>query len=210
MRKLITIPLSLAIIAVIGMLCFSTFAIGIMLRTLHVFTKETVVAEVIMHPIQQDERGEFIIIEFTPYIEPDALTEVIKPDNSDVVKYGETKEYKIYGDTVAIRGPFIKLYDSLLLLNYNNTYKLALIEGEYRKKDNQGQGEGTEIYINGGFDEKWWFLNNDEAVFPYSFVIDRFTFSGDEEPGYYGTGRKKYEIVVTHDTITWNLKGTFD
>lgn len=205
--KWIRLPLSLAILLLIGVLCFSSVAIGIMLHALHVFTKETAVAEVVMSPMQEDENGEYIEIEFTPYIEQDALVSAINPDNDGVIQFGKTQTYKIYGDTVAIRGPFIKLHDGLLFLNFSNVYKLALIEGEYRRASNQDKGEGTEIPINDGFEDKWWFVNNDEATFPYNLVIDRFTFSGDEEPGFYGNEKKKYEIVVTHDTLTWNLKG---
>jgi hypothetical protein len=102
-----------------------------------------------------------------------------------------------------VRGPLIKLHPFWQILGYENVYKLALIEGEYRRRP--GSGEGTEILLNGGFDAAWWDFNHNEASPPYNLLIDRFTFSGDEEPGFFGQGKKRYEIVVTMDTITWNF-----
>lgn len=197
--KMVVIPLGIAVIAIAIGALISVASIAIMLRALHVFTEEKVVAEVVMYPIQADERGEYIEIEYTA---------VLSSDNG-VDQYGEEVTYKLYGDTVAIRGPFIKLHDTLLFIDYENVYKLTVIEGEYRRATNAGSGEGTEVTINGGFDDSWWNFNSREASFPFSLVIDRMTISGDEEFGFYGTGRKRYDIVVTHDTITWNLRGTF-
>ncbi len=200
--------ISLSLIAIVAVLV-AGLSIGLFLQALRAFTQETVVAEVIMSPIQQDENGEYIEIVFTPYVKPDALESALRPAVAGLANYGQPQTYKIYGDTVAIRGPFIKLHNGLLFLSFQNVYKLALIEGEYRRQNNPNAAEGTEIYINGGFDESWWLTNNNEAAFPYNLVIDRFTFSGDEEPGFYGTGRKRYDIVVTNDTLTWNLIGIF-
>ncbi len=205
MSKLIIILIVIALLAVM----IAGAAVGLFLHAVNVFTQETTVAEVIMSPIQQDENGEYIEITFTPYIQPDALETALRPVVADLSKYGQPEDYKIYGDTVSIRGPFIKLHNGLLFLNFQNVYKLALIEGEYRRGNNVNSREGTEIYINGGFDESWWFSNNNEGIFPYNLVIDRFTFSGDEEPGFYGSGKKRYDIVVTDDTLTWNLIGLF-
>lgn len=209
-RKWLAIPTSIIVTVSLAVAGFSLVAVAIMLHAVHVFTQETKVAEVIMSPIQEDENGEYIEIEFTPYLMPDALSATLNQGDSDVARIGQRQMYRIYGDTVAVRGPFLKLHDGLLLLNFENVYKLALIEGEYRRPANREQGEGTEVYLDGGFDESWWFTNNQEAVFPYNLVIDRFTFSGDEEPGFYGTGQKRYAIVVTRDTLTWNLEGIIE
>ncbi len=210
MRKIIAIPTGIIVTVSLAVAGFSLVAVAIMLHAVTVFTQETEVAEVIMSPIREDEQGEYIEIEFMPYLKPDGLSTVLNQGESDVTRFGQRETYRIYGDTVAVRGPFMKLHDGLLLLNFENVYKLALIEGEYRRGNNPNRREGTEIYINGGFDDSWWFTNNQEAVFPYSLVIDRFTFSGDEEPGFYGTGKKRYKIVVTRDTLTWNLEGIIE
>ena len=122
---------------------------------------------------------------------------------------GESQTYIVYGDTVAIRGPMITLQHLWRFVGFDNVYKLALIEGEYRMPG-ATQGEGSEFYINGGIEESWWDRNNQEAEFPYNLVIRRITLSGDEEFGFVGEGRKRYEIVVTNDTITWNFIGYLD
>lgn len=220
MRRILTSPLRLfgfirrklkwlmgSLVTVLGLgLCGSLIVIVGLLQSLFVLTSETVVAEVIMSPIQADEQGEYIDIAYTPVIYQSALSEIFSPSNpDDLQKLGQEQEYRIYGDTVGIEGPFIKLHDGLLFLNYSNVYKLTLIEGEYRLPQNANKGEGTEITINGGYDASWWNFNSNEAVAPYNMIVERFTFEGAREPGFRGTGKRKYEIVATFDTLTWNL-----
>lgn len=223
MRQILTSPLRLigfirrkmkwfmgSLVTLLGLgLCVSLIVIVGLLHSVFVLTSETVVAEVIMSPIQTDEQGDYIDIVFTPVIYPSALSEIFSPTDPDTIQnLGQEQAYRIYGDTVGIEGPFIKLHDGLLFLNYSNVYKLTLIEGEYRLPQNADMGEGTEIIINGGYDASWWNFNSNEATPPYNMVVDRFTFEGAREPGFRGTGKRKYEIVATFDTLTWNLVAT--
>jgi len=206
MARLVAIPMGLLGCGVLFFLCISVSAIALFLQSLSVLSGETVVAEVIMSPIQTDSRGDYIDIEFTPFIYQSALSEIFSPASpEDIQNLGQTQQYRLYGDTVGIEGPFVKLHDGLLFLNYSNIYKLTLIEGEYRLPENDDAGEGTEIIINGGYDPSWWDFNSGEATPPYNNIVDRFTFEGAREPGFRGTGKRKYEIVATFDTLTWNL-----
>jgi hypothetical protein len=196
---------ALAIVAVCA-LCTTTVLVALFLQTVSAFTRETAVAEVIMSPIQRDNNGEYIEIEFTPYTNQSALIEVFNPSDPaarPLLQPGLMQHYRLYGDVVAVRGPLITLHPGLQILGYQNVYKLALIEGEYRRSP--GRIEGSEAIINGGFEDFWWNANSSEAQFPYSTIINRITFSGDEEPGFYGSGRKRYQIVVTSSGITWNF-----
>jgi len=204
MGRVVKISLGTALLAVAAAACITSSVLALFLQTFSALTRETPVAQVVMVPIQSDDNGEYMDIEFTPYRFESSLAHVFNlQDTGSAGAPGETQTFKIYGDTVAVRGPLIKLHPGLLILNFENIYKLSLIEGEYRRASNAGR-EGTEITINGGFDDSWWNVNNQEANFPYNLIVDRFTFSGDEEPGFYGEGRKRYEIVVTMDAITWN------
>lgn len=156
--------------------------------------------------MQSDENGTFIEIEFTPYqLESAWETAISGADTPSEILLGETKEYKVYGDTVAVRGPLITLHQGWRILNFDNIFKLALIEGEYRVPGANRNVEGSEFSINGGFDEFWWNVNAQEAIFPYNTLIKRVTFSGDEEPGFVGANKKRYHIVITADSITWNF-----
>jgi hypothetical protein len=207
MTRLVKFALIAAAIIALSASCFAGASLALFLQTFTALTREVVVAEVVMSPIQSDENGQYMEIQYTPYANQSALLHIFNPDalSSEGTPPLEVPQtYKIYGDTAAVRGPLVKLYPSLLILNFNNIYKLALIEGEYRQSSNSG-GEGTEIPINGGFDDSWWNFNSREATFPYNMIVDRFTFSGDEEPGFYGSGKKRYQIVVTMDSITWNF-----
>jgi len=208
MGRVVKISMGTAVAAVILGVCFTSAALALWLQTFVALTRETPVAEVVMSPIQADDTGEYIQIEFTPYVTESALLHIFNREAAtapQTLEPGETQTYKIYGDTVAVRGPLIKLHPTLLILNFSNVYKLALIEGEYRRQSASNPSEGTEIPLNGGFDDSWWNFNSREATFPYNLIVDRFTFAGDEEPGFFGSGKKRYQIVVTLDSITWNF-----
>jgi hypothetical protein len=187
------------------LLALVLFAIPILL-SYSALTRETIVAEVIMSPMQSDEKGTYIEIEFTPYQLKSAWeTALSGNDAPSEITPNTTLEYKVYGDTVAIRGPLIALHQGWRILNFDNIFKLALIEGEYRVPNANRSAEGSEFPINGGFDEFWWNVNAQEATFPYNTLIKRVTFSGDEEPGFVGANRKRYHIVITSNSITWNF-----
>lgn len=201
--------LILAIIVALVSMGFAGFTLALFLQTYNALTRETPVAEVVMGPIQTDEKGPYMDIQFTPYAYQSALLHIFNPQDTQPggnPPLGTPQNYRVYGDTVAVRGPLVKLYPALLILNFNNVYKLSIIEGEYRQSGNAStQPEGSEFPINGGFDDSWWNFNSREALFPYNMIVDRFTISGDEEPGFYGTGKKRYQVVVTMDSITWNF-----
>jgi hypothetical protein len=192
--------------------CMSIAACGLLfafLATFNALTRETVVAEIIMSPIQSDNNGEYIEVVYTPYELKSAASEVLNRTDANSPQSlvrGTSQNFRLYGDTVAVRGPLIKLRSVLQILGYQNIYKLAVIEGEYRKNVDD-KLEGSDASLNGGFDAYWWDVNNNEASPPFSYVVDRVTFSGDEEPGFYGNYKKRYHIVVTMDTITWNYMG---
>ena len=184
--------------------CFLAFV----LQGYFALTHETVVAEVIMYPAQTDEFGMYIEIDFIPYETQSAIDNAINGDPDGRPAQREAERYKLYGDTVAIRGPLLTLRHSLRFLGFENVYKLAIIEGEYRMPG--AIGEGTEVEINGGVEASWWDRNDQEADFPYNTVIRRITLSGDEEFGFFEGPPKRYEIVVTNDTITWNFVGSVE
>lgn len=188
-----------SIVAVLGIALYG------LLHSFFVLADETAVAEVEMSPIQTDEQGEYINIVFSPYLRQSAFNELIDHSGEEKTPtLGNPQSYKIYGDTVGIEGPFIKFHFALGLLGFRNVYKLSLIEGEYRMPQNASAGEGSEFDIDGGYDASWWNFNTQEAQGLYNMIVDRFTFEGAREPGFYGTGKRRYEIVATFDTLTWN------
>ena len=194
------------IVILVSVVATLGIALLALLNSLFVLTAETAVAEVVMSPIQSDANGEYIDIEFSPYLRRSAASEIINQrDEEQAPTLGKPRRYRVYGDTVGIEGPFIKLHDVLVFLHFRNVYKLSLIEGEYRQPHNANAGEGSEIEIDGGYDASWWDFNSQVAQGLYNPVVDRFTFASALEPGFYGTGKRRYEIVATYDTLTWNL-----
>lgn len=209
MGKVVKISLGTSAVVILIATCLVSSILGLFLQTVFALTRETPVAEVIMSPLQTDATGQYMTIEFTPFIYPTALSDALRPQQAGAAyQRGAAETYKIYGDTVAVRGALIKLHPTLLIANFSNTYKLAVIEGDYRFPGPKPSHEASQYPLNGGFDASWWNLNNQEANFPYNILIDRFTFSGDEEPGFFQGAKKRYEIVMTMDAITWNFIGT--
>lgn len=182
---------------------------ALIMQTYFALTGETVVAQVVMSPIQTDATGSYIDIEFTPYQHQSAFSFAVDTALNDDAAVespplGEPTVYRIYGDTVAIRGPFMALHNGWRILGFNNIYKLALIEGEYRLRDTASTGEGTEIYINGGFEDFWWDLNDRETSFPFDMFVKDITIEGGEEFGFFNQNElRRYNIVVTANNITW-------
>jgi hypothetical protein len=204
-QRLIGCFTSCSTILIMPLLC----ATLVLLQAYFALTRETVIAEVVMGPMQTDERGDFVEIWFTQFEYPSALStgfsNMFNQDPQQVANAGEQEYYKVYGDTVAIRGPLVTLHNGLRVLGYENVYKLAIIEGEYRLPRSQRSGEGSEFYINGGIEEFWWNRNDQEANFPFSLIIKRITIAGAEEFVPFDGRSKRYEIVVTSDAITWNF-----
>ncbi len=192
------------VILILLLACMAAF----ILQAYAALTRETVVAEVIMSPMQTDENGAtYIDILFTPYNVPPAVYtafDTVFNRQRGEPQLEDTQMYRVYGDTVAIRGPFMALQNAWRILGFDNVYKLALIEGEYRLQSSRGR-EGSEFYINGGFEEFWWDRNDREADMPFRLIVKRITIAGGEEFGSNDGRLKRYEIVVTSDTITWNF-----
>ncbi|MDE2638567.1 MAG: hypothetical protein OXI30_19540 [Chloroflexota bacterium] len=193
----------LLIVIVVLLVLVGVFA-TLFLRSLFVLQAKTPIAEVLMSPIQADDKGEYIDIEYTPILHPTGLQAVLDVEaEATVRRLGEAQSLRVYGDTVGVEGPFIKLHDWLLLLPFKNFFKVSLLEGEYRLESNLAAGEGSEFPIDGGYDVSWWDFNANEGKPPNNFFVERFTFASALEPGFRGSGQKRYEIVATFDTLTW-------
>jgi len=196
------VSLLLALVGIFA--CISCSMIALFLQTLNVLDGRVTAAQVIMYPIQSDNNGEFIDIDFQPYQLQSALLGTVNREPGEPT-LGEPQRFRLYGDTIAIRGPLIKLHSALQILGYQNVYKLAVIEGQYRNTNSINQLSGSKAVINGGFESYWWDLNNQEGQYPYNIAIERVTISGDEEFGFRGSGAKVYNLVVTNQGITWDF-----
>lgn len=207
MTKII-LSLSLTVVFLIACIVSLTLIFfGAWLHTYNALTKETVVAEVVMHPMKTDEEGTYIKIELTPLVQQSALTTLVNPGAAETDDVDEKTEYKLYGDSVAIGGPIVKFHDSLILLNFDTIFKLARVRGFY-EMDLEMEKNRTVFSaydLNGGFDDTWWTINDNEGDWPYNWFIDRVQFSVPQEPGFRYGKPKMYEIVVTKDGFAWNL-----
>lgn len=205
MRKVVTVSFRLVSVLALIFLCGMVTFAALFLQAMNVLTGRVVAAEVVMYPMQTDNNGDFIEIDFTPLNTQSALAAVLTGGNVDEQARGETQRFRLYGDVVAVRGPLITLRPLMQLLGLQNVYQLAVIEGVYRRPQANPQLQGSRALLNSGFDPIWWNLNDQEGQFPYNIFIERITISGDEEFGFRGSGTKRYQIVVTNQSITWDL-----
>jgi len=204
-RKLIVIPLSIVSLLAAVFMCSTVGFAALFLRAMYVLTDRVVAAEVVMYPMQTDNNGDFIEIDFTPINTQSALAAVLTGGSPGEPTRGETQRFRLYGDTVAVRGPLIALRPVMQMLGLQNVYTLAVIEGQFRAPGASGSLMNSRAVLGGGFDPVWWDLNDQEGQFPYNVFIERITISGDEEFGFRGSGTKRYHIVVTNQSITWDL-----
>lgn len=212
MNKFIKITVSLVLTIIFLLACIITLLLlffGAWLHTYNALTKETVVAEVIMYPIKSDDAGDYIEIEFTAFSQESALTSMVNPNLQPADEVGRTQKLKLYGDSVGIGGPMVKFHNELILLNFDTVYRLARVRGTYELdiEKERNRTEFSVLDLNGGFDQTWWTLNDNEGNWPYNMFMDRVQFSVPAEPGFRSGEPKKYNIVVTKDGFSWQLVG---
>ncbi|BCX13943.1 MAG: hypothetical protein KatS3mg085_475 [Candidatus Dojkabacteria bacterium] len=217
MKTLNKIILSLILLSLFLFACLlisATSFVGIWLRTYQVFTDKTLVAEVSISELRQDENGEFAIVKYKPIKNQSALARIFFKDETRVEEASE-QEFKVYGDSIHIGGPIIKFKDNLILLDFKTIYKVAKIFGRYNI-DNEKEINKNEIQmqfsnydLNGGIDATWKDLseNLSKDSFKskiYNFFIDTTQLS---VPGQFVLNTPQtYNLYITNTGFLWDQK----
>lgn len=194
----LTLYLVLAIFTLFGLLIFSALAfIGIWLNTYKVFTKEDLVAEITVSGEMKDENGfETFELKYKPIEEESALLKLFIKREPEDETFGETQTFSMHGDHFEIGGQLIKFDDWATVLGFNTIYKVTRLEGDYIDVElAQNPPERSVEALNGGIDDYWKYLENNEDT--YDFLVD--TVFGNFSTKFIQEEEKTYGLYITED-----------
>lgn len=186
------------------MLALVMLFIGGWLHTYNVFTEKSLVAEVTIYPVEQDENGKYFRVDYKPYIESSALSTLISTNNN-ISGAGEVQQFKIYGDSIHLGGPIVKFYDHLILVNFKTIYKVGKLFGRYDINNDQELNRKVQSSydLNGGIDETWKLINDRINEWPYVMFFE--TTEIDTKGVFAPTGNTpaNYNFYITNQGFRW-------
>lgn len=214
MKYATKIILSLSLVIVFLIACFSFIFVGmtgLFLHTYKVFTFSEPVAKVTISEQKRDDKGEYADVSLT-LIEKErsALTYIFAP-NDLTSDNGKTFEYKLYGDTVYLGGPMIKFKNELILLNFQTIYKVGKIYARYDLDNELEENRTPDISsthdLNGGYAD--WksvhdnFTSENILGDVLQFFIDSMQISA---AGQFVSNRElSYTVFITNNGFLWRL-----
>jgi hypothetical protein len=149
--------------------------VGAWMHTYNAFTGEELIGELTITSI--DDEGDYptFEVEYVQYKDESGLTKLLFPSSEPGEEEIETTTtYTMYGDTVFMEVHTVKLNDYTALLNFDALYKVTGITADYVEDKDLARNlpaEKRSIYeLNGGTDETWQFLKENEESF--TFIID--------------------------------------
>jgi hypothetical protein len=204
----IILSLLLVIVFLVACIVFTTLALlGGWMHTYNAFTSKTLVAEIGVSQLKEDENGQFIDVTYKPVQQQSALAALFASAPSNNLPAAE-QSFKIYGDTVHIGGPIVKFYDHLVLFNFKTIYKVGKIYGRYNL-DNEleiSRKVPASFDLNGGIDETWQTVNDNIDKWPYNMFFQTTEIS---TPGIFASkaaGQRTYNLYMTTTGFLWELK----
>lgn len=174
---------------------------GSWLSSYQVFTEKKLVANVTVSAKQQDENGEYANIIYQPINDTAATNYLFSPVH--VVNNGDRQDFKIYGDSVHIGGPIIKLHDNLILFNFQTIYKVGAIFGKYNldAEHEQRKTVASNYELNGGIDGTWKDSADHIDEFPRNMF---FVATQISTPGViFEDSAKEYAVYITDAGFAW-------
>ena len=180
---------------------------GAWLHTYNAFTSKELVAELSVSQLKQDENGQYIDVNYKPYVEQSALTTLVSGEKPSTTT-SDAQSFKVYGDTVHVGGPIAKFFDTLTLLNFKTVYKIGKLYGRYNLDNNKeiNRKVPASFDLNGGIDATWQNINDHIDQFPYNLFFETTEIS---TPGIFASktgGDKVYNLYITNTGFLWELK----
>lgn len=147
---------------------------GLFFRAYSVFTKEKLIAEIWVSPIEKTKQFELTLKTFN-----DSLN-------------SSTKKYLIKGDQWMIEGDILKWDNWLNFAGFDTRYRLTRLRGRYLNTNEEKVSDATIYSLNDESENNFWsFLYNWGHKIPMVHsVYGNAVFQN-------GGGNKKYEIFVT-------------
>lgn len=175
MKNITRVIFSLGLLVIFLVTCLFvtvSLAMGIWLNTYNAFTAKTLVATFTVSQLKEDEGGKYIDVSYQPFQQQTALFYLFNPKNQSIPT--QKQDFKLYGDSVHIGGPVVKLHNGLILFNFGAIYKVTNIYGRYNL---DVDAENTRIIssnfeLNGGIDGLWQNISDNENTWPTDMFVD--------------------------------------
>lgn len=185
-------------------LILETYQFGSWIYNYQAYSTKTLVANITISPITQDDKGQFMNVTYKPIsIQSALLTDLGSSINPQPIT--ETQTIKVYGDTVHIGGPIIKIYDSFSFINTKTIYKIAKIYGKYNLTADQSTAEPSSFDLNGGIDQTYLYLEDHLQEWPYDQIIQSMQI---DTPGVFGSlsfKERQYQLYITDTGFSWEM-----
>lgn len=168
------------------------------------YSAKTAIADITVSPVMQDDKGQYMNITYQPIsIQSALLTNIGSDINPQPVT--ESQTIKVYGDTVHIGGPIIKIQDSFSLIKTKTIYKVAMIYGKYNLTTETTDTTPSSFDLNGGIDTTYQYLQEHLSEWPYNQVIQSMQI---DTPGVFGSlsfKEKQYKLYITETGFSWEM-----
>ncbi|MBN1916017.1 hypothetical protein JW796_03450 [Candidatus Dojkabacteria bacterium] len=195
----LTITLLLIIISLVLLLGLGgSVAAGIWLHTYKVFTKEELVAEIIVGEQMKDENGnEYFEFEYKQVKEKSVLEDIFSKDEEiEQTRFEKAEEYMAYGDQIKVGGEVVKFHNWLIFLGFETIYKISRIEGDYDSVEKARNAPERSVFeLNGGTDSYWKGLEKNKGK--YNFAVD--TVYGSFASKFVQDEERIYGLYITKD-----------
>jgi hypothetical protein len=186
--KTIGVLTGIIIALVIGIIILSVVWFQAWITTYRAFTQKELVAVIETSDLKYN--GD------TPYFEL-TYSQVVSGSNEENPEYEFSEKFTIQGDRFEVGGEFIKWHNWLTLIGVDPAYKVSRVEGDYSDIDLENSKPHTAFELNGGVDDSWRVLQNNEETF--SWLVDSvfISFAGkfvEEE-------NQRWGLYVTEDAF---------
>jgi hypothetical protein len=213
MKFLTKLSISLALIIVFLIACFSFLSVGyaiLFLHTYEVFTFSKPVAEITISGRKTDENGEYAdVIIKTLEDTSSALSTLLVGDNDTSTQTEQEYSFKVYGDTVYFSGPMVKFKDGLILLNFKTIYKTGRVYGRYEiDNDKEVNREVISSFVIDDGYEEWYGIQKNLAEESVLGTILRLFIDTTQlsSAGQFITDTdQNYKVFITNNGFIWRL-----
>src|SRR5260221_4487405 len=206
--------LSLVLIIIFLISCFALISVGYFgfwLHTYNALTAKTAVAEVTISESKKDDKGQYADVKLKPLQTRSALDTLVNT-NANLQNAQDTKDYKLYGDTIYLGAPIIKFKDGLILLNFQTIYRLGKVYARYdfdnQKEINRTPEIASTYDLNGGYAD--WkavqdnytadgLLGNIYRSFVDSVQVSSAGVFVENKP-------EKYMVYMTNTGLLWEVE----
>lgn len=184
--KTIGVLSGIIIALIIGIILLSVVWFRAWLQTYRAFTQKELVAVI--------ETSELKYNGDTPYFEL-TYNQVESGSNENDPDVEFSKDFTVQGDRFEVGGEFIRWNNWLTLIGVNPVYKVSRVEGDYSDIDLENTKTHTAFELNGGVDDSWRVLQNNEQTFSW-FVDSVFvSFAGK----FVEDEQQRWGLYVTED-----------